>query len=168
MKKLLILVGVFSLLIGIGIVVLGSVDQLHSTARRNWSKKSIAEISARVADPSWSKNEQSRLKAKSISEPGSDGGWLSDKMIAMENGDWLTYASICHKEDSHVYDLFLARGSDGRWYYSTYHFCIGMIVLKMDGQQPNTLAGFAKTYYLRPFDGQSDECLKKTWPPNSR
>jgi hypothetical protein len=84
------------------------------------------------------------------------------------NGEWLAYTNVCRKEDRHIHDLFLARGSDGRWYYSTYHFCIGMIVLRMEEQQPEDLAGFAKTYFLRTFDGQSDDCLQKTWPPDSR
>lgn len=48
--------------------------------------------------------------------------------------------------------------------YSTYHFCIDMIVLRGD-EQSEDLAGFAKTYHLRSFDGHSDECLQKTWPP---
>ena len=39
-----------------------------------------------------------------------------------------------------------------------------MIVLSWD-EQPEDLAGFAKKYYLRSFDGRSDECLQKTWPP---
>jgi len=85
----------------------------------------------------------------------------------MRNGDWLAYANICQKEDHRIRDLFLGRGSDGRWYYSTYHFCIGMVVLKME-EQSDDLAGFAKTYYLRPFDGHSDKCLQETWPPDSR
>ena len=39
-----------------------------------------------------------------------------------------------------------------------------MIVLRGD-EQSEDLAGFAKTYHLRSFDGHSDECLQKTWPP---
>jgi hypothetical protein len=46
----------------------------------------------------------------------------------------------------------------------TYHFCIDMIVLSWD-EQPEDLAAFAKKYYLRSFDGLSDQCLQKTWPP---
>lgn len=85
----------------------------------------------------------------------------------MRNGDWLAYANICHKQDGRIRDLFLGRGSDGRWYYSTFHFCNQMIVLKMEEQSTN-LVEFAKTYYLREFDGRSDECLQKTWPAGSR
>ena len=88
-------------------------------------------------------------------------------MILMRKGEWLAYTNVCRKQDRHIYDLFLARGSDGRWYYSTYHFCIGMIVLRME-EQPEDLAEFARTYFLRTFDGRSDDCLQKTWPPESR
>ena len=45
----------------------------------------------------------------------------------------------------------------------TYHFCIDMIVLRGD-EQSEDLAGFAMTYFLRSFDGHSDECLRETWP----
>jgi hypothetical protein len=38
-----------------------------------------------------------------------------------------------------------------------------MIVLRGD-EQSEELTSFVKTYYLRPFDGHSDECLQKTWP----
>lgn len=107
------------------------------------------------------------LKKKGTNDSNDSDRWLSERLIVMRNGDWLAYANICRKQDRHIYDLFLARGSDGQWYYSTYHFCIGMVVLRME-EQSDDLAGFAKMYYLRTFDGQSDECLQKTWPPDSR
>jgi len=42
-----------------------------------------------------------------------------------------------------------------------------MVVLRME-EEPEDLATFAKTYFLQRFDGQSDDCLQKTWPPISR
>lgn len=167
MKKRFIIAGVGILLIAAGIAVVGRGDQLQSSARRNWKQQSVAEITARVVDPAWPTNELARLKTQNTGEPSAEASWLSDRIIVTRNGEWLAYASICRKENSRIHDLFLARGSDGRWYYSTYHFCIGMIVLLMD-EQPEDLAGFAKTYFLRTFDGQSDDCLQKTWPPDSR
>lgn len=87
-------------------------------------------------------------------------------LILMTNGEWMVYRSICRKENFWVRDLFLGRASDGRWYYSTYHFCINMCALGRMGEgQPSSLADFAQTYYLKPFDGRSDECLQSTWPP---
>jgi hypothetical protein len=42
-----------------------------------------------------------------------------------------------------------------------------MVVLRME-EQSDDLAAFSKSYYLREFDGHSDECLQKTWPPDPR
>jgi len=82
----------------------------------------------------------------------------------MKNGDWIACQNICSKEDSRVQDLFIGRASDGKWYYSTFHFCIGMTVLRdMEQWQPDSLAQFVDAYWLVPFDGRSDECLKATW-----
>ena len=56
------------------------------------------------------------------------------------------------------------RGSDGKWYYSTYHFCVEMIVLRDMLDQPENLAKFRNECALREFDGHSDACLETTWP----
>ena len=93
-------------------------------------------------------------------------GWLSDKIILTGSGEWLVYRSHCSKARPHnVKDIFLAKGSDGKWYYSTFHFCVGMVVLRGEPQPPD-LKMFVHEYNLREFDGQSDECLKETksWP----
>jgi len=134
-----------------------------STARREWKDKAIADIASRVADAAWVSREIEGLKKAGAGDGADSDRWLSERLILMRHGDWLAYANICQREDSRIADLFLARGSDGRWYYSTYHFCRGMIVLKGE-EQSEDLAGFIKAYYLRPFDGHSDECLQKTWP----
>ena len=168
MKKPFIIVASSVLVLsGVGVVLFllsPRPPSLQSSLRREWKQKRIAEISARIADVTWSSNELARL---TTAEPGRDDGWLSDTMIRMRNGDWLAYVNICQKRDPRIHDLFLARGSDGQWYYSTYHFCVDMIALRID-EQPEDLAGFKKTYFLRKFDGQSDDCLQKTWPLRSR
>ncbi len=148
-------------------MAIGQRDPLRSSARREWKETAIAGISARMADPAWANREMADLETRGAAISGDSDGWLSERLIVMRNGDWLAYASICRKEDSRIHDLFLGRGSDGQWYYSTYHFCNGMVVLRMEDQSEN-LAAFARAYYLRPFDGHSDECLRKTWPPDSR
>ena len=124
---------------------------------------SIADIAARVANPSWPTNEFARLKPRGTNEPSDDASWLSDSIILTRKGEWLTYANSCQKQDGRIADIFLARGSDGHWHYSTYHFCVGMVVLRME-EQPEDLDTFAKTHFLQTFDGQSDDCLQKTWP----
>jgi len=167
-KKPLIIAAVSVLLLAsVGFAIFLRPGSLQSSARRNWKQKSIAEIATRVADSAWPSNELARLQTPSSADLGGKESWLSDDIVVTRNGDWLAYANICRKEDRRIQDLFLARGSDGRWYYSTYHFCIGMVVLRMD-EQPEDLVEFTKTYFLRTFDGQSDVCLRKTWPPESR
>lgn len=91
------------------------------------------------------------------------GEWMDAKVIFNEDGSWLAYRSRCHKQDPRVYDLFIAKASDGRWYHSTYHFCINAMVLGENGQ-PSSLEDFRKDYSLVEFDGKSDEALEPTWP----
>lgn len=166
-KKLLIAASICALLIAAGTWAIAGREPLRSEARRAWKEKAIAEIGARVADAARLNGEIERLNAQRKAAPEEEGTWLSEHLILMQNGEWLACASVCQKEDRRIHDLFLARGSDGQWYYSTYHFCIGMLVLR-DEKQPESLAAFVKAYFLRPFDGRSDECLRKTWPPAAR
>jgi len=90
--------------------------------------------------------------------------WISDDLILMANGQWITYRNVCRKEEERIPDLFLGLGSDGRWYYSTWHFCVRTINVKDVMVQPKSLTEFSKTYDLREFDGHSDEYLKETRP----
>jgi hypothetical protein len=166
-KPLVIAIVSILLLALIGAAGLLQPPSFLSSARRAWKERSIADIAARVADPSWPTNEFGRLKPRSTNDPSDDASWLSDHIILTRKGEWLAYANSCQKQDGRIADIFLARGSDGHWYYSTYHFCVGMVVLRME-EQPEDLATFAKTYFLQTFDGQSDDCLQKTWPLANR
>ena len=85
-------------------------------------------------------------------------------MVLMASGEWLVYRSHCNKVPPHqVRDIFLAKGSNGKWYYGTCHFCVRMCGLViMQHEQPYDLTTFAERYDLREFDGVSDECLQAT------
>lgn len=166
-KRFIIIAGFVSVLVAVTVIAIALRYAPSASARRAWKDNAIREISTRLADPTWPGHELTHLKAKGTNDPGDSDTWLSERLIVMQNGEWLAYANTCQKQDSRIRDLFLGRGSDGRWYYSTYHFCVGMIVLRME-EQPHDLAEFSKTYHLRGFDGHSDECLQKTWPPGSR
>jgi hypothetical protein len=167
-NRFLIIAGVFSVLVAVAVVAIAARNAPSASARRAWKEKAIAEISSRVADSAWPSNELARLQTKGINGPGNSGTWLSERLIVMRNGDWVAYAAICQKENRRIQDLFIGRGSDGSWYYSTYHFCIDMLELRMEENPPDDLAAFSQTYHLRQFDGHSDECLGKTWPPDSK
>jgi hypothetical protein len=133
-------------------------------ARRHWKNDAIPTISAWAEDGSWRTQEVQMLTKRTNDQQVIAEGWLTDKMILMQNGEWLVYKSHCSKAKPHlVNDIFLARGSDGKWYYSTFHFCVGMCALLMlQETQPPNLAGFVHEYNLQEFDGRSDECLKET------
>jgi hypothetical protein len=143
------------------VVRVKSRDRLTGPARREWRDDAVARVDRRLADPQWLAGEVDRLKAAAL-EPPELGRWAGEHVLVMRNGDWIVCENICRKEDARIHDLFIGRGSDGRWYYSTFHFCIDRVVLA-NTRQPGSLAQFADGYWLAPFDGRSDECLKVTW-----
>ena len=159
----------------IGLVIFAAIPTLLATgmfllvkgnpySRSAWKNRAIAEISRQAKDAAWLTAELASLRSATNSPIQSDT-WLSMNLIVMTNGDWMVYRNICRKENFWVRDLFIGRGSDGRWYYSTFHFCIHMFVLGGMGKgEPASIAEFARAYHVRQFDGQSDECLKSTWP----
>jgi hypothetical protein len=135
-------------------------EGLRSKARKQWKDNAVGSITQTYGDSAGLTNELQRLAG----EQSESENWLSSKLIVMTNGEWLVFTNKCHKEDRNIHDIFIARGSDGQWYYSTYHFCINMIVLRID-PRPANLSEFVQRYSLRTFDGRSDISLEKTWPP---
>ena len=137
--------------------------RLHAPARKEWKETAVANIERRLADEAWRKKESAVIKTRLEAEGEDEGGWFTTDLLALKNGDWIAYAAKCSKEDSRIHDIFIGRASDGKWYYSTFHFCIGMLDLRMDGRTAS-LAKFITAYSLFEFDGSSDDCLKQTWP----
>ena len=150
----------------LGVYAITMRSALKSPARRAWKDGAISSISSQIQKTETLKAAVAKLNPPTgSSEQRAD--WMEDGLVVMQNGDWLACRNVCSKEKQHIRDLFIARGSDGKWYYSTYHFCIGMLVLRMDGQ-PKSLSKFVQNYSLKEFDGQSDKCLGTTWPETSK
>jgi hypothetical protein len=165
MKRFRIIFLLVPALCGMLAALILGIPLLRSGHRHAWKERAIAEIARRTADPRWATNEAELLRKQSAVVPWGEGaGWVSDHLLQMSNGEWIAYANVCSKENWLIDDLFIGKGSDGRWYYSTYHFCIGMVSLSGDDQS-ESLTNFAHYYFLVPFDGHSDVCLRKTWPP---
>ena len=148
---------------GVTVAVLAKGGRLHAKPRREWKAQAIAQIERRINDRQALQIEINRIVRTSPASR-SAGSWVGDGVLVMKNGDWIACKNICSKENWRIHDLFIGRGSDGKWYYSTFHFCIGMTVLRhMESWQPDSLAQFADAYWLVPFDGRSDLCLNATW-----
>ena len=144
---------IFALVIAIVLILSPWVNPLASTARRQWKEGAIAAIELRLAD-----------SAKfPTADNHSEHGWAGGDVLVMANNEWMICQNVCTKGSKDIKkDLFIGRGSDGKWYYSTFHFCIGKVVLWGE-PQPANLAQFVTMYSLVEFDGKSDECLKETW-----
>jgi hypothetical protein len=140
--------------------------RLRSTKRKQWKEQSLAELRGQLGNSKGLSNELARLRA--AAQDDSERGWVGTNLLVMANGEWLAFRNRCVKEPGNLHDIFLAHGSDGKWYYSTFHFCTGMIVLRggyPDGDSHESLPVFIRAFALREFDGASDECLAGTWPP---
>lgn len=162
----------FGLLVAASLVLANRNYQIFS-ARRDWKEQAIPQIEKRVGDQEWIRKEIAFIQgaAPQTGQRILAYGWLTDRMILMSNGDWLIYENHCKKAPPHhVDDIFIARASNGKWYYTTCHFCRNMIALIMHqdfdeegmDQQPRDLHSFIQRYGLQEFDGKSNECLKKT------
>jgi hypothetical protein len=82
----------------------------------------------------------------------------------MANGQYIIFAFWHSPYRGFVGDLFLGCGSDGRWLYSSYHFCNRMAAVRGD-DPPRSIGDFQNRYFVHEFDGKSDECLQDTWSP---
>jgi len=121
---------------------------------------SLRQLSAIQTSDQVIQKELASLAPKGDPEPF----WTADHVLLMENGEYLIYRFRHGYNNGTLDHLFLAHGSDGRWYYSTYHFCNHMAGV-MGMPKPISIADFASTYSAREFDGKSDVCLKRTHEP---
>ena len=105
------------LIVGAAAVIALRPDQYHTSERRAAKERMIDAIGLQVE----------RLDPNKKIE---GGDWWDKSFIRFADGSWITYRAQCHKVDPKVYDIFIGKGSDGAWYYSTYLFCIGMMMLQ--------------------------------------
>ncbi len=138
---------------------------MYSKPRKQWKEQAIADVMERSGDRQMITNEIAILHAEAADN--SADGWIGTNVLLMTNGEYFVYSHVDSKEGHVIADLFLARGSNGKWYFSTLHFCINMITLRGEilGESKNgSIAEFVSAYAVREFDGESNECLQKTWP----
>jgi hypothetical protein len=136
-------------------------DVHHSAARRSWKDNAILAITQDLKAPDYLMKRFGEIPQPRGHFDTSEPEWLTADTIVCGDASWLAYRAQCHKEDPKIHDIFIARASDGNWYYSDYHFCKEMVVLAMNGQ-PESLQQFKARYFLGRFDGASDEALQPT------
>jgi len=127
--------------------------------RAKWAATALPRLAGLSSTSEVVRTELAQLRAPT---PNLDFGWTHDDVILMTNGEYLIYAWWHGNNNGWVDHLFLAHGSDGKWYFSTYHFCNHMAMIS-GGDAPGSIAEFISRYAVREFDGKSDVCLKRTW-----
>jgi hypothetical protein len=158
--KIIVLASVPLLIVALLVGGRATVKYRMRRARENWKTTNLLQLSAMPVT-----NEQTRAELEQIRHPtpNLNFGWAHEHVILMTNGEYLVYAWWHGANSGFVDHLFLAHGTDGKWYYSTYHFCNQMAGILGD-DPAGSISEFAKRYAVREFDGKSDECLKHTWP----
>jgi hypothetical protein len=129
--------------------------------RARWKNVALAELTALTRTNEVIRQELDGLKQ--AQEVNGIRRWTGDHVLLMTNGEFIIYAYRHGANDGFPDHLFLGHCSDGRWLYSTFHFCNYMNMVSGE-DAPGSIVAFAKTYSARDFDGKSDECLKRTWP----
>lgn len=136
------------------------VKYRYEQERTKWKDAALARLASTSMTNAEVLTELDQIRHPT---PNLDCRWANEHVILMTNGEHLVYASRHGFNNGFVDHLFLAHGSDGRWYYSTYHFCNSMVGVIGD-DPPGSIAEFVSRYAVREFDGKSDACLQHTWP----
>jgi hypothetical protein len=136
------------------------VKHKYENARRAWKSEALVQIAKTSMTGEEVLTEIDQIKHPT---PNLNFGWTNEHVLLMTNGEFLVFAFYHGFNNGFIDHLFLAHGSDGRWYYSTYHFCNRMAAIIGD-EPPGSIAEFARRYSVQEFDGKSDVCLQHTWP----
>lgn len=140
-------------------------DEFHTPERRQWKNEVITAITKDLENPSYLKERFGEVPKPMGEFDTSEPQWLTEDTIVFRDASWLAYRAQTHKNDPKFHDIFIARASDGKWYFSDFHFCKQMMVLESNGQ-PTSLDQFKWQYFMVEFDGVSDASLNHTWIPN--
>ena len=163
MRKIVTIIVVILCIIAGGIfVAVTKFDEFHTAERRQWKNDVIGAITKDLKSPNYLKERLGKVPKPMSEFDTSEPQWLTEDTIVCRDASWLAYRAQTHMNDPKIHDIFIARASDGKWYYSDFHFCKQMMVLESNGQ-PETLDQLKKEYSLVEFDGSSDDALDQTW-----
>ena len=131
----------------------------YERVRADWKTGAVARLASLSITNEKVSLELETLKASRAAAANQE--WASDRILLMTNGEYVIYEYRHGRNDYFPPHLFLGHCSDGRWLYSSYHFCNGMAMVRFD-DPPGSIDEFARRYSARTFDGKSDECLTIT------
>lgn len=133
--------------------------RLSESERTAWKDTALPRLASLSLTNQEIRTELEEMSRRVRMEEGSI--WAGERVLRMSNGEFIVYEYRHGRNDFFPPHLFLGRCSDGRWLYSSYHFCNSMNMVTFD-PMPNSIADFSKKYSAREFDGKSDVCLKLT------
>lgn len=160
-RKLIIWISIPVILVGLVFGWRSVMRYKYQRARTAWKTTALERLAELSLTNEVVSRELETLKASRGAGERQD--WTGEHVLVMTNNEYLVYASRHGFNSGFIDHLFLAHGSDGRWYYSTYHFCNSMVGVISD-EPPGSIAEFASRYAAREFDGKADVCLEHTWP----
>ena len=158
-RKLVVWLAIPLIFVGLLFGGWSAVRYKYELVRANWKTAALARIAGLSLTNGDISQELETLKASR--RAGEHQEWAGDHALLMTNGEYIIYEYRHGRNDYFPPHLFLGHCSDGRWLYSSYHFCNAMNMVRFD-DPPGSIAEFAKKYSAREFDGKSDECLKMT------
>jgi hypothetical protein len=115
-----------------------------------FKKGAVSEINSFLKDKKFIPSQKDLIKKKNKDKDEGGESWFTENYIQMKSGEWMIYSSSSSSENPLAGDVFICRGSDGKWYESGFKFTKNLSVLIMFGQ-PENLKTFLKEYEFKPF-----------------
>ena len=127
--------------------------QISERERTQWKGPALERLTKLSIANEEVRQELDALKATSTSTNSTELGWAHDHVLLMTNDEHIIYEYRHGRNDYFPPHLFLGHCSNGRWLYSSYHFCNSMMMVRYD-DPPGSIAEFSKRYSAREFDGK--------------
>jgi len=113
--------------------------------RSRWKTTALEQLAGLSITNQMIREEFEQLKSPT---PGLNFGWTHQHVLLMTNGEYIIF-EFWHGANNGAWDhLFLGHGSDGRWLYSTYHFCTSMAMLQSD-KPPGSIGEFCGAVFCQ-------------------
>ena len=159
MKKKQLIVGLISVVI-LALLTSRVIRIYRSHVLLDWKRTAIPALEAFCDDTNSIAQEIELITA--VGNIRTHSEWYSTRLLHFRNDEWAAYVNRSIRQNWRFPDIVITKGSDGRWFYTTLHFCPDMIEL-IGTPQPASLSAFRERYLFREFSGNPEEQLPPTW-----